>query len=167
MVKVCWFSSFWCHFDLVKRFKFSASGHFPENAWREWPEILYADVSRPPSELIRLWSWSVNFYILALFWHSEMGQIWDLWSVPGEPIEEMARHFACWCILTTFQNWLDNDHSLLIFLILTLFWLSETGQIWVSRHFGGALWIFFIMVPLWLRLVIFGLSWHYLEKVWK
>ena len=28
------------------------SGHLPENAWREWPEILYADVSWPSSELI-------------------------------------------------------------------------------------------------------------------
>ena len=41
--------------------KFGVSGHFPENRWREWPEILHADVSRPPSELIRLWSWSVDF----------------------------------------------------------------------------------------------------------
>ena len=37
------------------------SGHFPENAWREWPEILHADVSWPPSELIRLWLQSVDF----------------------------------------------------------------------------------------------------------
>ena len=28
------------------------SGHLPENAWREWPEILYADVSWPSTELI-------------------------------------------------------------------------------------------------------------------
>ena len=27
------------------------SGHLPENAWREWPEILHADVSRPSWEL--------------------------------------------------------------------------------------------------------------------
>ena len=25
------------------------SGHLLENAWREWPGILYADVSLPPS----------------------------------------------------------------------------------------------------------------------
>ena len=37
------------------------SGHLPENAWREWSEILHADVSWPPSELIRLWSRSVDF----------------------------------------------------------------------------------------------------------
>ena len=37
------------------------SGHLPENTWSEWPEILHADVSRPLSELIRLWSRSVDF----------------------------------------------------------------------------------------------------------
>ena len=31
---------FWHFFDLVKRVKFGVSGHFLENAWREWPEIL-------------------------------------------------------------------------------------------------------------------------------
>ena len=56
------------------------------------------------------------------------------------------------------QNWLDCDHSLLIFLIVVLFWLSEMGQIWVSGHFGRALCIFLIMVPLWLKLIIFGVS---------
>ena len=37
------------------------SGHLPENAWRDWPEILLADVSWLSSELISLWLWSVNF----------------------------------------------------------------------------------------------------------
>ena len=37
------------------------SGHLPENAWRDWPEILHADVSWPSSELISLWPWSVEF----------------------------------------------------------------------------------------------------------
>ena len=37
------------------------SGHLPENAWRDWPEILYADVSWPSPELISLWLWSVDF----------------------------------------------------------------------------------------------------------
>ena len=38
------------------------SGHLPETAWREWPEILHADVSWPSSELISLWPRSVDFY---------------------------------------------------------------------------------------------------------
>ena len=45
----------WHYFDLVKRVKFGVSRHFLENAWREWPEIWYAAVSWPHSELIRLW----------------------------------------------------------------------------------------------------------------
>ena len=35
------------------------------------------------------------------------------------------------------QNWLVYGHRLLIFLILALFWLSETGQIWGFRAFPG------------------------------
>ena len=35
------------------------------------------------------------------------------------------------------QNWLVYDYSLLILLILALFWLSETGQIWGFRAFPG------------------------------
>ena len=55
MVIICWFSSFWCHFDLVKL------EHFLKNAWKEWPQIVHADVSWPPSEPISLWSWCVDF----------------------------------------------------------------------------------------------------------
>ena len=35
------------------------------------------------------------------------------------------------------QNWLVYGHGLLVFLILALFWLSETGQIWGFRVFPG------------------------------
>ena len=34
----------------------------------------------------------------------------------------------------------------------------------VSGQFGQALWIFLIMMPLWLKLLIFGVSGHYLEN---
>ena len=34
---------------------------FPGISWREWPEIWYAVVSWPPSELIRLWLRSSDF----------------------------------------------------------------------------------------------------------
>ena len=40
----------------MKQAKFAVSGHFLENPLEEWAEIWYADVSRPPSELIRFWS---------------------------------------------------------------------------------------------------------------
>ena len=52
------------------------SGHLLENAWREWPDILHADVSWPHWELISLWLQSVDFSNFALFWLSETGQIW-------------------------------------------------------------------------------------------
>ena len=61
-VTVGWFLSFWHYFDLVIQVKFGVSGHFLENAWREWPEILHADVSWPPSELISSGSCSVDFF---------------------------------------------------------------------------------------------------------
>ena len=61
LVTVCWFSSFWRHFDLVKQVKFAVSRHFLENAWEEWAEICHADLSSPLSELIRFWSWSFDF----------------------------------------------------------------------------------------------------------
>ena len=41
--------------------KFWISGNFPENAWRKWHEILQADLSWPPTELISLWLRSVDF----------------------------------------------------------------------------------------------------------
>ena len=81
----------------------------------------------------------VIFLILVLFWLSETGQIWGFQAFSGKPIEEMAWNFACWCILTTFslseliRLWLQFD--LQIFLILMLFWLSETGKIWGFQAF--------------------------------
>ena len=130
----------------MKRVKYGVSGHFPKNAWRQWPEILYADVSWLPSELIRLWS---NFGSILTKWNgSNLGFVISSWRT----------HWGnglTFCMLMYpdhLQNGLDSDHSLLIFRVLTLFWLSETG----FQVFCGALWIFFIIVPPWLKPVIFG-----------
>ena len=49
-----WYLYQMCNTDVV-------SGHLLENAWSEWPKIVHADVSWPPSELIRLWSRFVDF----------------------------------------------------------------------------------------------------------
>ena len=84
IVMVYWFFSFWHHFDLVKWVKFWVSGHFPENLWWEWPEILHADVSWPPSELKSLWSWSVDISNFGIFL---LGQIRGFRAFPGEPFE--------------------------------------------------------------------------------
>ena len=43
------------------------------------------------------------FLILALFWLSEMGQIWGFRAFPRERMEEIAWNFARWCILTNFR----------------------------------------------------------------
>ena len=61
MIMVYWFLKFWHYFDLVKQVKFGVSSPLPKNTKMEWPEILHADVSWPPSELISLWSRSVDF----------------------------------------------------------------------------------------------------------
>ena len=68
MVTIWWFFLFWRVLDLVKRVKFGVSGYFLENAWKKWPEILHADVSWPPSELISLWSRSGDFFNFCAFW---------------------------------------------------------------------------------------------------
>ena len=48
------------------------SGYLPENTWREWPELLYADVSWPPPGLFSLLSRSVDF--------SNLGTISTEWN---------------------------------------------------------------------------------------
>ena len=77
------------------------------------------------------------FLCLMPFWLSETGQIGGFWAFPGERMEGMACNFACWCIMKNLQNWFVYGDGLLISLILALFWLSETGQIWGFRAFSG------------------------------
>ena len=111
------------------------SGHLLENAWREWPEILHADVSWPSSELISLWPWSVDF--------SNFGTILTSWNgsnlgFPGISWKTHGGNDLKFCMLMYldhFLKWLVLGHSLLIFVILALFWLSEMGQIWSFRAF--------------------------------
>ena len=129
MAVVWWFFKFWHYFDLVKRVKFGVSGHFLENAWREWPEILYADVSWPPSELISLWPQFADF--------SNFGAILTSWNgsnlgFPGISRRTHGRNDLKFCTLMYLehlQNWLVNG--------LGLFWLGETGQIWGFRAHPG------------------------------
>ena len=129
MASVCWFFWFWHYFDLVKRVKFGVSGHILENAWREWPEILHADVSWPPSELISSGSRSVNFC--------------NFGTILGFPVISRRTHggngltYGMLLYPDHLQNWLDSGYGLVIFLILVLFWLSETGQIWGFQAYSG------------------------------
>ena len=111
------------------------SGHFPENAWKKWPEILHADVSWPPSELISLRPWSVDFCnfgtILTLWNRSNLGFPGISWIMHGV----IGLKYGMLLYPDHLQNWLDYGHGLVIFLILVLFWLSETGQIWGFQAF--------------------------------
>ena len=119
---------FWCYFNFVRWVKFGGSGHFSRNSWREWPENLHADLSWPLSEPITLWSWS----------ESNFGAILKQvkFGVSGHFLENLLRKLPEILhadVLHHLQNWLDYGHSLLIFLMLVLFSLSEMGQIWGFR----------------------------------
>ena len=130
MVPVCWFSSFWCYFYLMKWVLLVVSVHFPENTWREWPEILHADVYWPLPALLDYNQGLMIFLILALFWLSETGQICGSRAIPGKFMEGMAWNFACWCLLTTFRTHHISVVVCWFFLIMVPLWFSETGHIW-------------------------------------
>ena len=69
----------------VKRVKFWVSRHFLDH-FQNWQVYGYG---------------LLIFLILALFWLSEMCQIWCFWAFPRERMEGMALNFACCGILTT------------------------------------------------------------------
>ena len=116
--------------------KFGVSGHFPDNALRKWSESLHADVSWPLSELISLWCQSVDF--------SNFGTILTYWNGSNLGFPRICRRthggnrlkFFMVMYLNHFQNRLFYAPGLWIFLMLALFWLSETGQIWGFRAFA-------------------------------
>ena len=101
------------------------SGHLPENALREWSKILHADVSWAPSELIRLWSWSVDFPrfgVTLTYWNgSNLG-------FPG--ISRRTRGGNClkFCVLM-YHDHLQNCN------FGGFFYLVKWVKFWVSGHF--------------------------------
>ena len=78
----------------------------------------------------------------------------------------MACNFACCCILVTFRTVKIMVSVWWFFLLWCYFDLVKRVKLWVSGHFGHFLWIFLNMVPLWLKMVIFGASEHYLGWGW-
>ena len=73
---VCWFSTFLCHFDLLKLVKFEVSKHFLENISEECSKIWHAGVSWPPSEQIIQFGHSLFIFILlSPLWRSGTGKI--------------------------------------------------------------------------------------------
>ena len=97
-------SLFWCHFGLVKRDKFGFSGHFKENTWRKWPEILHVNVPWPPQNWLDHEHGLLNFFLLTSLWCKEMSKLWGFWAFNEKRKKIMARNFACWCILTTLKS---------------------------------------------------------------
>ena len=51
-----YFPNFWFNFHLMKRATFRVCRHL-----KEWSALWHADVSWPPSDLYRFWSWFVDF----------------------------------------------------------------------------------------------------------
>ena len=91
LVMVYSFYPFWNNFDSVKRAEFGVSLHLLGNARNAWPEIWHAKVIWPPSELIILWSRSLDLPIRGQLWHSGTGQLLVFWAFSGERMEGMTR----------------------------------------------------------------------------
>ena len=108
------------------------SGHLPENAWRKWPESFHADVSWPSLEM-----WSVDFSIFCIILTSWNGSNLGVPGMSWRTHEGNGLKFCTLVYLDHLKNWLVYGHGLLIFLILALFRLSETGQMWGFRGFPG------------------------------
>ena len=120
----------------MKRVKFGVSGHFPEKAWREWPEIRWCIlITFRTTELVRLCLRSVDFSNGLWCYFDLRVKFW----VSRHFLENPLRKFLKFCMLMYpdhFQNWLDYGYIWSIFLILGLFRLSEThGKIWGFQAF--------------------------------
>ena len=63
-----------------------------------------------------------------------MGQILGLRAFPGERRGNGLK-YGMLLYPDNLQNWLYYGYGLVIFLILVIFWFSETGQIWGFRAF--------------------------------
>ena len=89
------------------------------------------------TELIRLWPRSVdfsNFGAILTSWNgSNLGLPGISWGTHGGN----SLKFCMLMYLNHLNNWSVSGHGLLIFVILALFWLKETGQIWSFRAFPG------------------------------
>ena len=128
MVTVCWVFSFWHHCDLVKRVKFGDSRRFGRTHGvngLKYCMLLY------PAHLhnwLDYGHFMVIIQVFVLFWLGEAGQI----VVWGFSRKTYGGNRLTFCILLyhdNLQNSPHHCHSLMILLILALFWLSETGQI--------------------------------------
>ena len=99
------------------------SGYLPENAWREWPEILHADVSWSSSELISLWPLSVDFSnfstILTLWNGSNLGFQGHFLKNPWREWPEIWYAAVSWPPSELIRLWLRSGDFLNFSAILT------------------------------------------------
>ena len=116
--------------------KFEGFGHFPEKAWKEWPEIWHADVSWPHSELIIFWSQSV----FSSFWRRFNLVIKLKFVVSGLTHGENGLKLDMLMYLEQLQNCLDFGLGLFIFLVLWHFDLVKQVNFEVSGHFLETAW---------------------------
>ena len=114
------------------------SGHSPENQWMEWSEILHADPSFSPSELIMVMvCWLFKFcHYFDLVKRFNLGLSGISWRTQGG-------NGMKYCMLIYrdhIQSWLDYGHGLLIFLVFAPHWFSEMGNLGflgISRRTHG------------------------------
>ena len=118
----------------MKGVKFGVSGHFLKNAWKKWPEILHAGVFWPPTDTIRLWSWSVDFSNFGVILSESNGSNLGFSGISWRTHWGNGLKFCMLMYPDHLQNLLD--YGLWIFLILVIFiLLCEMGQIWGFRAF--------------------------------
>ena len=85
----------------------------------------------------------VIFLILVLFWLSETGKILGLQAFSEKPTEEMARNFACWCILATFRT------DKIMVTVCRFFWFKCYFDLvkWVKFGVSRPCWSCFVDFP--------------------
>ena len=105
----------------MKRVKFGVSGHFLENAWKEWPEILHTDVSLPLSELSSSWSWSVDFSNFGTILTYRKGSNLGFPGISWGTHRGNGLKYGMLLYPDHLENWLDYGNGMVIFLILVLF----------------------------------------------
>ena len=108
---------------------------FSGNAREEWPDLWHAGVCWPPSEL-KFWSWSGDFphfgVILTQWNRSNLGFLAIFFRMHGRK----GLKFDMLMYPDYLVNCLHFGHGLLIFIILAVFWLSETRQICSFQAFS-------------------------------
>ena len=108
---------------------------FQAFAWREWPEILRADVSWPPSELVVLWLQFVDFSYFKVILTKWNGSNCGVPSISWRTHRGNDLKYYMQMYPDHLQNWLNHGHGLLIFWFLRYFDLVKRVKFGVSSYF--------------------------------